>query len=36
MSKEAVDLSTPEWTAKEKQVAEKAEKIRDEGKLKAR
>ena len=27
---------TPEWTEKEKRIAEKAEKLRDEGKLKAR
>ena len=26
---------TPEWTAKEKQMMKKAEKLRDEGKLKA-
>ena len=29
-------IETPDWTEKEKQIAKKAEKLRDTGKLKAK
>ena len=32
----ATQTKTPDWTEKEKQIAEKAERLRDAGKLKAK